>query len=89
LAQAANSSGVGVWPMSAAQRRTMKPSIIFEALCFGFGEPSMTSLYKKYFQKLQENLFSSSSFYRLLLLSHNDGFARLAKIPEVSLHGMR
>ncbi len=48
----------------------------------------MTSLYKKYFQKLQENLFSSSSFYRLLLLSHNDGFARLAKISEVSLHGM-
>jgi hypothetical protein len=42
--------------MSAAQRRTMKPSIIFEALCLGPGEPSMIPLYKKYSHRLQEKL---------------------------------
>jgi hypothetical protein len=36
LAQAANSSGLGVCPISAAQRRTMKPSIIFGAPFLGF-----------------------------------------------------
>ncbi len=43
LAQVANSSGVGLWPRSAAQRRTMKPSIIFGALSLELPKPSISN----------------------------------------------
>ena len=53
LAQVANSSGDGLWPRSAAQRRTMKPSIIFESPLLLLDGRAMNQIYRKCSTKLQ------------------------------------
>jgi hypothetical protein len=55
LAQAANSSGVGGWPMSAAQRRTMKPSIILGALLLQASGSSMTNSIKENSERFKKS----------------------------------
>jgi hypothetical protein len=54
LAHLANSSGDGGWPISAAQRRTMKPSIIFESSLLFRKNPGIKQTYRKSFFTLQE-----------------------------------
>ena len=54
LAQLANSSGDGLWPRSAAQRRTMKPSIIFESPLLLLDGSAITRIYRKSWQGLQD-----------------------------------
>jgi hypothetical protein len=88
LAQAANSSGVGGWPISAAQRRTMKPSIILCALFLQAEESSMTHCIKeipKRFNKL------AGGFYFIAFTATLTHHARagLGKIFEFSVYRMR
>ena len=56
LAQVANSSGVGLWPRSAAHRRTMKPSIIFDSPLLLLGAAAIESIYRKSLPQLQGKL---------------------------------
>ena len=53
FAQVANSSGVGLCPRSAAQRRTMKPSIIFDSPLLLLGAPAIEGIYRKSSRRLQ------------------------------------
>jgi hypothetical protein len=53
LAQLANSSGVGVCPISAAQRRTMKPSMTFASPIFMSPASAIEYSYKKYLPGFQ------------------------------------
>jgi len=47
LAHLANSSGDGAWPRSAAQRRTMKPSIIFDSPFLLLRDSTIRTFYKR------------------------------------------
>ena len=54
LAQVANSAGDGLWPRAAAQRRTMKPSIIFDSPLLLLDGSATNRIYRKSRRRLQD-----------------------------------
>jgi len=90
LAHWANSSGVGVCPSSAAQRRTMKPSIILLGGRFFAAHASL--MIGHYLSK--HEISCKIIYSRLSNLPFNAslciyGRSRLATVFEISLHRMR
>src|SRR5262245_11448333 len=64
FAQVANSSGVGLCPRSAAHRRTMKPSIIFDSPLIRLGALAIGGIYRKCRRDLQGQKSSQEKFTR-------------------------